>query len=538
MRGARAALAIARADFRERARRHAFLVTIALTTFAAYAFLPPNHSAYATLQFDGHRGIYNSAYVGCLVAMLSIVFLSLAGFYVVKNAVERDRRLGVGAILAATPITRLQYVLGKALSNLALLASMAAVVTVGAAGMQLLRGEDPRIDPWQLVAPSLFLTIPALAVVAAVGVLFEVTPLLRGGLGNVAYFVVWNVALASGALRRNEGVNDFSGFGWVLPSMAAACHRAFPAYDPVRSPMSMGANFKASGTWDLQTFTWDGLDWGWPLLAARLVWVLVALAIAATAALIFDRFDASVALGRTGRGRVAAPARPEPLPERDPTTAHGHGPPADLHLTPLGSARHFGPLPMVRAELTLMLKGLPLAWWLVTAGLFLATCIAPLWAARHGLLVALWIWPLLIWSGLGNREARHGTQALVFSVPRPVARLALAQWAAGALLSLGLAAGVGTRLVAGGEWAAAATLLAGGLFVPSLAIALGAWSGSGKAFEILYLLLWYMGPAHRTPGLDFSGGGAASGVTAALWSTVSASLLALGLAGRARHARG
>ena len=42
-------------------------------------------------------------------------------------------------------------------------------------------------------------------------------------------------------------------------------------------------------------------------------------------------------------------------------------------------------------------------------------------------------------------------------------------------------------------------------FIPSMALALGVWSGSGKLFEVLYLLLWYCGPMNRIPLLDFSG---------------------------------
>jgi hypothetical protein len=36
-----------------------------------------------TLEIDSHRGLYNSAYVGTLIAMLTTLFLSLIGFYLV-----------------------------------------------------------------------------------------------------------------------------------------------------------------------------------------------------------------------------------------------------------------------------------------------------------------------------------------------------------------------------------------------------------------------------------------------------------------------
>ena len=59
----RTALRLGRADFLERSRRFAFLVTLAASLYAGYAFLPPNHSAYVTLRFAEHRGIYNSAWM-------------------------------------------------------------------------------------------------------------------------------------------------------------------------------------------------------------------------------------------------------------------------------------------------------------------------------------------------------------------------------------------------------------------------------------------------------------------------------------------
>jgi hypothetical protein len=523
--------AIARADFRERVRRYAFLVTLGSTLAAAYGFMPPNHSRYATLQFDGHRGIYNSAWVGNQVALLTTIFLSLAGFYLVKNAVDHDRRSGVGAILAATPISKGHYVLGKVLSNLAVLSALVGVLAVGAAAMQLVRGEDLRLVPADLVLPFVLNALPALAVVAAVAVLFEVTPVLRGGLGNVAYFFLWSFLGVAAAQSRHGGA-DFLGAGVVLPSMAAACKRAYTDYDLERMPLSMGLNFRQSGTWDLGLFTWNGPEWGLGHVLSRIGWVGLALGVTGVATLLFDRFDADVT---RRRGSTRARRRPGAAVALEDSLAPGASPvrpgaTGDVHLTPLVTARGFPLLPLVMAELRLMLRGLPLAWWLVAAGLMLASLLAPLPVARHGLLAALWIWPLLLWSALGNREQRHGTAAMVFSSPRPVVRPLLAQWIAGAALAVGLGAVVAARLAAGGDAAGAAAVIAGALFVPALAVGLGAWSGSSKLFEIVYLLIWYMGPVNRVPGLDFSssGGGAPMG-----WLVATAACLAAAIAARA-----
>ena len=173
---------LARADFLQRVRSYGFLVTLGFTVYFCYICLPPNHASYVTMQMGGHRGIYNSAYVGTLVAMETALILSLAGFYLVKNAVDRDMRTGVGQILASTPLTEFLYTMGKTLSNFAVLAAMSAVIAVAAGVMQLARQEDIAIRLWPLLAPFLFIVLPVMAVVAGVAVLFEVIPLLRGGL--------------------------------------------------------------------------------------------------------------------------------------------------------------------------------------------------------------------------------------------------------------------------------------------------------------------------------------------------------------------
>ena len=55
-----------------------------------------------------------------------------------------------------------------------------------------------------------------------------------------------------------------------------------------------------------------------------------------------------------------------------------------------------------------------------------------------------------------------------------------------------------------------AAWLAGAIFIPTLALALGIWTGGSKAFEAVYIVWWYIGPAHHVPGLDFMGTTAAS----------------------------
>jgi len=101
----RALNALIRSDFMERSRRYSFLLTIVVMLFLGVNAVAPIESGMLTVNLahvGGLRGIYNSAWIGGIVALISSMLLSLPGFYLVKNAIERDRATKVGAIIAAT----------------------------------------------------------------------------------------------------------------------------------------------------------------------------------------------------------------------------------------------------------------------------------------------------------------------------------------------------------------------------------------------------------------------------------------------------
>lgn len=65
--------------------------------------------------------------------------------------------------------------------------------------------------------------------------------------------------------------------------------------------------------------------------------------------------------------------------------------------------------------------------------------------------------------------------------------------------------GVALNLALHGEWLGVLALAVGALFIPSLALCLGVWTGSSKSFEFIYSLLWYIGPINQVGPLDFMG---------------------------------
>jgi hypothetical protein len=107
-------------------------------------------------------------------------------------------------------------------------------------------------------------------------------------------------------------------------------------------------------------------------------------------------------------------------------------------------------------------------------------------------IIGVTIWPLLVWSAMGAREAQHGTTALTLTTPHPVMRHLPATYLAGVLLGGLLMSGFAFQMALAGAWLSLAALLSGVLVIPAVALALGTWSGSPRLFEVAYLLWWYI----------------------------------------------
>jgi hypothetical protein len=511
-----------KADFLERVRRYSFLVILAGALYLAYGVAAEK---VWVLVGDGYRGVYNSAWIGMLMAICCSTFLSLCGFYVVKNSVERDSTTRVGRILAATPLRKEFYTIAKTISNFAVLACMVLVLMAAAVVMQWLRPEVRPISLWKLWLPFLLIALPAMFITGSLALLFETLPVLRGGVGNVIYFFVWTFAIVAGV---QSGFDDPAGIRILEISTRQAMERMNPG-----ASKNSAFSLTIGGEHATRTFLWNGVDWTLHGIMWRLTWAAVGLGVALLASIFFHRFDPARESIREDKGKEKRSAT-----VGDPALVHEfrqlrpeH---ATLTLTPLGQRGHNRFARLVLSELRLMVKGLRWWWYAVATGLLVAEFVSPTREAREGVLLAAWIWPVLVWSQMGCRESRHATQSLIFSAERVAYRQLSALWTAGVAVAIVTGAGTGIRLLIGADWQMLAAWLAGALFIPSLALALGVWSGSSKFFEALYTVWWYVGPLHRTPSLDFVGGSRVSSAPA-LYLSLAAGLLLASCLGRRRQ---
>jgi hypothetical protein len=466
---------------------------IALLAFFAAAFFwipdPEGRAASLTWQLPGGRvqaPLYSAAYVGFALAILSGVVLAMGGFYLVAGSVRRDRQRGIGAILAATPLSKAEYLGGKFAAHFVYLLVL-DVLALGAGFIAFVWHGTGAFNPIKFAVPYLLLTVPAMAICASLAVLFDVTPVLRSRGGLVIWFFVF-----------------LFGLMWVpmnLVGLDVDSPRPIAMRRPVLDPAGLGtAEWLVRGTippeatgvssghvvmsQPIERVPWPGVSITAGLLAMRALNLLIALLPLLPAILIFDRFDP--ARGRRRARRPGLIARfAAKFARRRGEIAAPDLPAAAVTLTPVS------PRPSTRAavlaEARLIWESASFVKW----PLAVAAMLAGLTPGNFSQAVFLMLLVPVI-SEAAAREKLAGTGALVFSQPGVPRSPVLWKTAAVGLVVLALGAPLAVRsfLVSPARGLACV----GGLCaIAAISVATGSLTSGGKLFTGLYLVVWYMG---------------------------------------------
>jgi hypothetical protein len=353
--------------------------------------------------------------------------------------------------------------------------------------------------------------------------------------GNIAWFFLWMIFAIAG------GGAPLGGLGAVATSMREAMAAQ---HLPIVAEFSVGFT---KVDHPLRTFTWTGLHPTGGFLATRLALILAAACLAVLPAVWFGRFDPARAHPR----RVAAPDSGEtPVPE--PATASGRGQPPraarSLAYTPLSPAKARPRLAFRRllaGEMHILVAGTSRWWWLVAAALSAMSLAVPANIVKTSgtstalLLSAAWFWPVLIWSRLGTQRRENGLDTLLGAYPAVYRQLA-AEWAAGLALTVVTGLGPLLRMAVAADSPRVAAWMAGAVFIPSLALMLGAASRTHRTFQALYVILWYAA-VNQVAAADYMGtvlvNGHPVGPSPLLTVGVSLAMLAIAITIRAaQHA--
>ncbi len=468
------------ADFKQRTRQQSFMVTLLTMGILTLLFFPAPDAHYQTLISNGYRGIYNSAWIGLCLGLLNVLFLPLICFYLVKNAIELDRKSKTCELIAATPISKQAFLFSKWCVNVLILILIVLMMLFSSIAIQLYYGESYQIDLWALAWPQLIIVFPLLLAISSVAIMFESINKLRGGLGNLVYFFLWLGFLV-------QTLESISGVGELMKQLDKDVLQRFPS----QSGASNVGIIVRDETAEIKTFVWNGIEptmthilGSIPLLVFSIVCLLLAF-------VFFDRFSQGSSPESTKSTRVGL-----------------------VFLTKSGNfldsiftsfTKYFSFTRLMRLELKLLLKGRSVYWFL---GLIVLNIIQIF--IEQQLLISVflpisWLWCVLVISQLGQLEKQTNTQEIMTYSKQSSTSQSLASYSAAWILLALASIGSVFRFIVIAEWFLVVQLFVAISFTVSLAYFCGAVTGTKRMFEVLYPTLWYIGPIQAALYIDFFG---------------------------------
>ena len=477
---------IVRFDYLQRTRSYAFLVTLAISLYAAYSFIPAPGSNYTTLRIGDYLGVQNSAWIGYVTAMMSSVFLTMIGFYLVNSNIKKDVDTGVGMIIATTSISNFHYLLAKAWSNFMVLLTITGIVFIMGVALFFARSHGYPFEIMQFILPYLFITVPTIFFIAALAVVAEVFLYRYTVIMNVGFFFFF---IATSALQTNVlPIFDLFGFAQVTAHMQDI---VASQYHQKINTVSMGFVFDQKKAFHF--FVFEGIRWSLSTVLVRISLILFGLVIVFISSKFFHRFDIkerykvkkkTKSLESIPQARILNEIRLSALPAITPS---------------------YKIMPFIKTELLMLIRKGPRWLWVINLGGMIALIFAPIPAAHQIVLPILWFLQVGRLSDLATKEKTNRIHYFSYASYKPLTRLLPAQIVAGIVLLLVLAAPLLIRYLVEIQFLPVMSIIMGGAFIVLFAVAFGILSGGKKLFEILFFLFTYSN-IELVPYADYFGG--------------------------------
>lgn len=405
--------------------------------------------------------VLTSAMLGVWLGIVVTTLLLPAGYIYLRANTNRRQPWQVEEVTAAP---RTAMLLGRFAADAAVLLGTLCTLTLAGWFLGWLMVTGP-YDPWQIAYPLWLVAAPALIGLAALRILFDALPWLRGALGDLAYFFIWMLSLTMPILAANQP-SSFAANLLDYPGFVRPLAGEHPAGDlnvqiggvdssklkPGRNPLDVSAGLHAPG-----------------YVAARVAWIGIAVVLVLIAGLVYRPHRSG--RRKAGQGQIARLLSAGP-----PPAARADAPPAP--------ATRSAVLGLVLAEFRLIGAGRLFLWLAVLAAL------AGLSGDyRHmGSPAALLLLVFALSAHAGRSEARGLLKLAITTVLPPMVRRA-AFVLAGTGWSLLLALPAATMRLSPDPLMLA---LATGGAASMAAMLLAALTGSSFAPRVVLLIAWYV----------------------------------------------
>jgi hypothetical protein len=468
---------IIKGDFLQRTRSYAFLITMAITLWTAYTFVPPPDAAYSTFTITGFKGAYNSAWVGHVSAMMLNITIFLFGFFLVNNSISNDIRTQVGQIAATTSISNFGYILAKTLSNFIVLLAITGVVFLGNIIFYLWRSGLSDFNIFNFILPYALVVLPLLWVVATMAIVAEVFLRRYLAVQYMGWFFLFSFAMASVMNADNtDGALMMDVFG--TKTITSSVHEAIKVkFDAKADGVFIGYQKNDPAAQAFKAVIWNGVQWNFTFILSRVLWIAVCFGMLFLSAKFFHRFDLT----------PKQPKAKSKVSSIDKKTINLNKP----TLLP-SLVSDFSVWPFVKTELKLMLRKGPSWLWVASAGIWISLWFVKISVAHQVLLPLLWFVQIGRIADLTTKEKDHRVHYFSFACYKPLQRMLPAQLLAAFLLFQTLAFPLLLRLAFANNLMAVTGIALGALFIIALSAALGVITQGKKVFEIIFFILTYV----------------------------------------------
>jgi len=479
----RAVLGQARAGYLGKSRNFSFLALMALCLFGAFWFVPREVDGFEIMSLQPDIFIQggNPSWIPVTSALGLSFFLPFIAFFYLKNTIALDEEMGIEQLITSSTIGNLRYLIGKFLSGTLLLFTFAITVIIGSFFMSLWHFPGQFISPYAFLSPYMFL-LASIPLCSAVAVLFGSMRFLRGVIGSIIYvigifvIIVYSTGLEGASIiLRTVDVTAMSSFMEVVSRTAYE-----QTGHTISDVMFIGGYGVDAGFQPTQQLIFDGLSFDsidYVILSAML---LIAIGLVLISVPLYSLTKALP--GKLRIRKIKKQADLEIKSEQKPRSLYSAVKPSKNNMWVRG----------VLTEIKLMLKGQPMIWYLGSITGVVLTLFLEINIVFSLVFPLLMLWFVNVFSRLGNREHKHDMLKIIATIPGGKFKQGTYSWIAGIIIALLLTLPVCIRLLVAGQFIGLFAIMAGVVFLPSVAMALGEFTKTNRPFELLFIVLTYV----------------------------------------------
>ncbi|MFK8061316.1 MAG: hypothetical protein AB8B78_14660, partial [Polaribacter sp.] len=417
-------------------------------------------------------GFYNSAWFGYVTAIMTSIFLSLIGFYLINSGIKNDIETKVGQMIAATPVSNFSYLFSKVISNFLLLLTIVFIIFLMSILLFFLYNDGYAFETFQFIKPYVIITIPTMFFIACLAVFFEVLLHRYSVLQNVLFFFLFSFMAFSSPENKANFSFDVYGSQIVMHQLEEKV-REITNTDKTTN-MSIG--YLLGNTKKPNKFEFTGVNFPSTFILSRFLWMLLGIGLVGFVSLFFHRF--------TIKKKINLKIKSKKVLENKLIN--------DLDLSELKPIKiNYSIFNLIKTEFLLLFrKGKKWLWFVNISGMVLLA-VLPIQTAHTIVLPILWFLQVHRISDIATKEKTFNIHLFTSSSYQPIQRIFTSKIIASLLLMLILSSPLIVKLSLIFDFINVLYIILGFIFLVFTSLLLGQISKGKKLFEVLFFLVTY-----------------------------------------------